>query len=71
MKKAIITRVTHGKNKGQFKFTFYGLNGEVVGNSHPETYKQKAKAKQTLTRLFPDWPIVDATHPKIKLNMKL
>lgn len=61
MKKAIITMVTKGKNRGQFRFTLKGANGETVAVSHPETYTRKSKCKQTLLKCFPDFIIIDQT----------
>jgi uncharacterized protein YegP (UPF0339 family) len=53
--KAIIKQVTHGKNKGQWRFILKGQNGETV--AHGETYKNKGDMLQTLSRYFPNFPI--------------
>lgn len=71
MKKAIITLVTRGKNKGQFRFTLIGINGEPVANSHPETYTQKHSCIETLESNFPDFVIIHTTVPGTKTNIKL
>jgi uncharacterized protein YegP (UPF0339 family) len=54
---AIIQKVTKGRNAGQWKFTLHGRNGEMVAQSHPETYKQKEMCEQTLINLFPNFEI--------------
>lgn len=56
---AVIKRVAKGKNTGQFRFVLIGDNHEPIGQSHPETYKKKAKAIQTLNEYFNDFKIVD------------
>lgn len=66
MKKARIILVTKGKNVGQFRFKLYGINGEPVANSHPETYTQKHSCIETLQNNFPDFVIIDTTKPDIQ-----
>lgn len=58
---AYIQQVVRGNNKGQFRFTLKGSNGETVAVSHPETYTRKEKCIQTLKELFPNFEIVDKT----------
>ena len=50
--KAIIIRVTKGKNKGQFRFKLVGFNGEAIAQSHPETYKNLVDCEATLDKYF-------------------
>ncbi len=57
--KAVITRVTHGKRKGEFRFKFIGDNGEQIGGSGTETYTQKHNAIEVLEKYFPNFPIID------------
>lgn len=61
MKKAVIKQVTHGKNKGQFRFILYAANGEPIADSHPETYTQIHSAIDTITNNFPSFVIDDQT----------
>jgi len=60
-RRAIIKRVNKGRNKGQFRFVLIGDNGEMVADSHPETYTAKAMCKKTLTKYFASFRIVDET----------
>lgn len=62
--KAKIKQVTHGKQKGQFRFVLKGDNGEIVG--HGETYTSKSECLQTLNKYFPNFQIVDETKPQKK-----
>ncbi len=59
--KAIITRVTHGKRKGEFRFKLIGVNGEQVGTSGTETYTQKHNVLEVLAVYFSQFPVVDKT----------
>lgn len=59
--KVIITRVTHGKRKGEFRFKLVGKNGEVVATSGTETYTQKHNVIEVLEVYFFNFPIVDKT----------
>lgn len=59
--KAIIKTVSHGKKKGQFRFTLVGDNGEVIGGSCSETYTQKHNVTELLEKYFPSFPIEDKT----------
>lgn len=68
--KAYIKNVWQGRNKGQFRFVLKAKNGETVAISHPETYKSKSMAIQTLTRCFPQFEIVDATYSKTNRTAK-
>lgn len=59
MKTVVIKTVTHGKQKGQFRFIFKGRNGETIATS--ETYTQKHNVIELLRDYFPDFAILDKT----------
>lgn len=61
MNRAVLKKVTKGKNKGQYRFILYSTNGEVIAQSHPETYTQKHSAKDTIRNNFPNFALVDKT----------
>lgn len=61
MKKAQIKQISRGKHKGEFRFLLFASNGEVIANSHPESYTQKHSCIETLTNNFPDFVIEDKT----------
>lgn len=55
--KAIITKITHGKFKGQFRFKIVGGNGEIVATS--EQYTQKHNIISLFKEHFGNIEIVD------------
>lgn len=57
-RKAVITKVKKGREKGQFRFTLFGDNGESVGNSGKENYHNLNDIVATLTKYFPSFTIV-------------
>lgn len=57
--KAVIKRVTHGKQKGQFRFILKAGNNEPI--AHGETYTQKHNVKELLEKYFPLFTIEDKT----------
>lgn len=57
--KAIVKTVSHGKQKGQFRFVLKASNGEVIAVS--ETYTQKHNALDIIKEYFPNFEIVDKT----------
>ena len=57
MKKAVIKRVSHGKKKGEFRFTLIAENGEVIATS--ETYTQKHNVTDLIQAHFPEFEVVD------------
>lgn len=59
--KAIITQVSHGKRKGEFRFKLVGKNGEVIATSGSETYTQKHNVTEVLADYFPGFSVVDKT----------
>lgn len=61
MRKAKIKRIAKGKKKGEFRFVLYAINGEVIANSHPESYTQKHSCIATLKNNFPNFEIEDTT----------
>ncbi len=58
MKRAIIKKVSKGRNKGQFRFVLKASNGEIVAQSHPETYERLQSCLDTLNNNFPDFDII-------------
>ncbi len=57
--KAILKKVSHGKQKGQFRFVLKGANGEIIATS--ETYTQKHNVTEILQVAFPNFEVVDKT----------
>lgn len=57
MRKVVIKRVTHGKNKGQFRFSLVGDNGEIVATSGSETYHNEKDILHTLDKYFSSFPM--------------
>lgn len=55
----VISRVTHGKLKGQFRFNLVAPNNEVIATS--ETYNNKGDVIDLLEKFFPKFTIVDKT----------
>lgn len=58
MATAVIKKVTHGKKKGQYRFTLVGDNGEIVGVGS-EAYTQKHNVTEVITKYFAQFSIVD------------
>lgn len=65
MNKAIITTVSKGKRKGEFRFTLHSSNGEILATG--ESYTQKHNCTDRLKEHFPGFKIVDETK-KVRLN---
>lgn len=59
--KAIITKVSHGRKKGEFRFKLVGKNGEVIATSGSETYTQKHNVTEVLGDYFSNFTVVDKT----------
>lgn len=59
MKKAIITKVTRGTEKGKFKFQLTGIENEVLTTS--ATFENKETIIQLIADYFPDTEVVDLT----------
>lgn len=57
--KAVIKTVSHGKQKGQFRFMLKSANGEVIAVS--ETYTQKHNVLDVLANYFPNFEVIDKT----------
>ncbi len=57
--KAIIKKVSHGNQKGQYRFVLRGKNNEIVAVS--ETYTQKHNALEVLADYFSNFEVVDKT----------
>lgn len=55
-RKATITLITKGKNKGQFKYQLTADNGEPLDAR--ETYHNLQDCKDTLVKYFPTFLIV-------------
>ena len=59
--KAIITKVSHGRKKGEFRFKLVGKNGEVIATSGSETYTQKHNVTEVLADYFSNFTVEDKT----------
>lgn len=59
MNKAIITTISKGKRKGEFRFTLHSSNGEIIATG--ESYTQKHNCITILKEDFPNFKIVDTT----------
>lgn len=55
--KAIIKRVTHGKQKGQFRFILVAENGEIIATG--KNYTQKHNIIELLEKYFSNFAIID------------
>lgn len=62
MNKAIITTISKGKRKGEFRFTLHSSNGEILATG--ESYTQKHNCTDILKEHFPGFKIVDETKKK-------
>lgn len=57
MNTAEIIKVTKGRHAGQWRFVLKSKNGQIVAQSHPETYTTIQMCKKTLGNLFPNFSI--------------
>ena len=55
---ALITKVSRGKRKGEFRFKLKAGNGETIATSHTETYTALHNCEHTLKEHFPAFDIV-------------
>lgn len=55
--KAIIKKVSKGKEKGQFRFVLKGDNGKNL--SPQDAYHNKQDLLDTLNKYFPNFQIID------------
>lgn len=68
--KALIKKVSKGKQKGQFRFVLIGKNGQVIATSGTENYTQKHSCIETLEANFPQFKIVDTTVKQKSVTVK-
>ncbi len=57
MKKAIINKVRSGKSKGQFRFTLWAANGQVIATCGTERYQNLQDCIDTVEHNFPDFEV--------------
>jgi uncharacterized protein YegP (UPF0339 family) len=59
MKRAIIKKVSKGRQKGEYRFLLIAENGEIIATS--ETYTAKHNVVDVIKAHFPEFTIVDKT----------